>query len=183
MAPFFKEIRVGTPLLYDIDDAEKVASILTERNPANAKRHEHVVFVGHGTEGPATAVYAMFDYMLKANGHDNYHVATIEGYPTIDNVIKTLKRLKARSVKLVPFMFVAGDHAKNDIATEWREEMEKNGIKAEVNIEGLGQITEIQDIFVQHLRHCMNYRERSIMEKKMVYAQPPTTLTTNSLKH
>ena len=28
--PFFKEIRVGTPLLYSIEDAEKVASILGE---------------------------------------------------------------------------------------------------------------------------------------------------------
>ncbi|MGG6498602.1 UNVERIFIED_CONTAM: sirohydrochlorin cobaltochelatase, partial [Bacteroidetes bacterium 56_B9] len=29
--PFFKEIRVGTPLLYSIEDAEKVASILGNR--------------------------------------------------------------------------------------------------------------------------------------------------------
>ena len=29
--PFFKEIRVGTPLLYSIEDAEKVASIIGNR--------------------------------------------------------------------------------------------------------------------------------------------------------
>ena len=38
--PFFKEIRVGTPLLYSIEDAEKVASILWNRYnaPAQSKK-------------------------------------------------------------------------------------------------------------------------------------------------
>lgn len=38
--PFFKEIRVGTPLLYSIEDAEKVADILGNRYnvPAQGKR-------------------------------------------------------------------------------------------------------------------------------------------------
>ena len=35
--PFFKEIRVGTPLLYSIEDAEKVASILGNRYNARHK--------------------------------------------------------------------------------------------------------------------------------------------------
>ena len=56
--PFFKEIRVGTPLLYSIEDAEKVASILGNRYnaPAQSKKatKEHFVLVGHGTYTPST---------------------------------------------------------------------------------------------------------------------------------
>ena len=51
--PFFKEIRVGTPLLYSIEDAEKVADILGNRYnvPAQGKKaaKENFVLVGHGT--------------------------------------------------------------------------------------------------------------------------------------
>ena len=49
-------------------------------------------------------------------------------------------------------MFVAGDHAANDISVEWKGELEKEGLKVSVNMEGLGQIAEIQDMFVSHLR-------------------------------
>lgn len=87
--PFFKEIRVGTPLLYSIEDAEKVASILGNRYnaPAQSKKatKEHFVLVGHGTYTPSTAIYSQMDYMLKAGGLTNFHVGTIEGYPTFDH--------------------------------------------------------------------------------------------------
>ena len=36
-------------------------------------------------------------------------MGTIEGYPTIDDVIRGLESNKAKEVTLVPFMFVAGD--------------------------------------------------------------------------
>lgn len=170
VSKFFRDIRIGTPLLSSVEDAEKVVDILSKRNPADSKKREHVVFVGHGTEGSATAIYSMIDYMLKAKGHDNYHVGTIEGYPAFDDVVRNLKRAKARKVTLVPFMFVAGDHAKNDISVEWKEELEKAGFTVSLNIEGLGQIDDIQDIYVSHLLRCISQRERGIMEKKAEYS-------------
>ena len=59
--PFFKEIRVGTPLLYSVEDAEKVTDILGQRlnasvqQSAKKKGKEHFVLVGHGTYTPGTA--------------------------------------------------------------------------------------------------------------------------------
>ena len=41
-------------------------------------------------------------------------------------------------------MFVAGDHAKNDIAGEWKEMLEKEGFTVSAQLEGLGQIPEIR---------------------------------------
>lgn len=68
--------------------------------------------VGHGTYTPGTATYSQMDYMLKVAGFGNFHVGTIEGYPTFETMLAQLKAAKAKSVTLVPFMFVAGDHAK-----------------------------------------------------------------------
>lgn len=52
------------------------------------------------------------DYMLKAKGLANFHVGTIEGYPSFETMLAQLKAGKTKQVTLVPFMFVAGDHAK-----------------------------------------------------------------------
>ena len=172
--PFFKDIRVGTPLLYSVEDAEKVVSILGSRYnaPAQSKKvaKEHFVLVGHGTYTPSTAIYSQMDYMLKANGLPNFHVGTIEGYPTFETMLAQLKATKAKQVTLVPFMFVAGEHAKNDIAGEWKEALEKEGYTVNTHLEGLGQVPEIQEIFISHIRFGLKHRILDIMTKKAAYA-------------
>ena len=61
--PFFKEIRVGTPLLYSVEDAEKVTDILGQRlnasvqQSAKKKGKEHFVLVG------AWHLYARYCYI------------------------------------------------------------------------------------------------------------------------
>ena len=52
-------------------------------------------------------------------------------------------------------MFVAGDHARNDIDVEWRERLENGGFQVETVIEGLGQIPEIQEIYIDHIKEAM----------------------------
>ena len=156
--PFFDSISVGTPLLYNVEDAEKVCKVLVNRHSANAKKREHVLFIGHGTEGPATALYSQLDYMLHANGHANYHVATIEGYPTQDTAVAQIKAMKGRKVILVPLLFVAGDHANNDISVEWKETLEKEGLTVDVRLEGLGEVPEIQDLYIKRIKEVRSER-------------------------
>jgi len=167
VSSFFKEIRVGTPLLYDAADAQKVASIL-------AKRYENkgeVVLVGHGTYTPATATYAMMDYIFNVEGYTHFHVSTIEGYPTFETLLTQLKRTKAKHLTLVPFMLVAGNHAHNDIAGDWKEALEKEGYQVTVVLEGLGQVPEIQDLFIEHLHFIIKHRMVDIIQKKARYAK------------
>ena len=147
--PFFDSIWVSTPLLYSVEDAEKVCNILVNRHSADSKKREHVLFIGHGTEGPATALYSQLDYMLRANGHSNYHVATIEGYPTQETALAQIMAMKGKKVTLVPLLFVAGDHANNDISVEWKEAFEKEGLTVDVRLEGLGEVPEIQEMYIR----------------------------------
>lgn len=151
---FFEEVRVGTPLLYSVDDCARVCEIMAARHAdaTDAKQKAHVVLVGHGTYTPATATYSQIDYLLSAQGHPLFHVATIEGYPTFDTMLERLKAAKARRVTLVPLLFVAGDHASNDIAVDWREALEKEGLQVECRLEGLGEIPEIQNLYFEHVR-------------------------------
>lgn len=169
MASFFKEIRVGRPLLYSIDDCRKVAAIMAEHYGEAVGKASAVVLVGHGTETPANAIYSQMDYIFDAEGHQGFHVATIEGYPTYETVLARLKHGKIRNVTVVPFMFVAGDHARNDIAEEWRSNLEKEGFKVSTVMIGLGQMAAVQDIYIDHIKQGLHNRPLTPSERKAEY--------------
>ncbi len=163
----FKEIRIGTPLLFTPEDYEATIAAITP----NGMKDGAVLLVGHGTYTPTTAQYAMMDYMLKAKGFNNYVVGTIEGYPSFDDALAQIKKSGSKKIQLMPFMFVAGEHAKNDIAGDWKNDLEKEGYEVSVFMEGLGQNPAIQDIFVEHARFCATHKYLDIVKKKKDYAK------------
>ena len=169
MAQFFTEISVGRPLLYSIADCERTVEVLKSRYSDYAGKDKAIVLIGHGTSTPATAIYSQVDYMFGAAGAGRFHVATIEGYPTYDTTVARLQADKVKKVCLVPFMFVAGDHARNDIDVEWREQLEKDGFQAETVIEGLGQIPEIQNIYLEHIKEAMTAPVMDAASQKASY--------------
>lgn len=57
MAPFFEEIRVGRPLLYSVEDCEKVTGVLASRYKDATAKNGAVVLIGHGTSTPANAMH------------------------------------------------------------------------------------------------------------------------------
>lgn len=166
MKSSFKEIRIGNPLLYTPEDYEAVIAAITK----NGAKEGATLLVGHGTYTPATAQYAMLDYMLKEKGFKNYSVGTIEGYPSFDAMEAQVKANGVKKVLLMPFMFVAGDHAKNDIARDWKEELEKRGYEVSLFMEGLGQNPDIQDIFIRHARFMAEHKMVDVADKKKGYA-------------
>ena len=129
------------------------------------------LLVGHGTPDPATASYAMFDYMLKAEGHPEYHVGTVEGYPEYEDALRLLKNGKSKTLTLAPLMFVAGDHAKNDIAGEWKENLEKQGYKVNLYLKGLGENPTVQQLFIQHARFAAGHKAVDMATRKKGYMQ------------
>ncbi len=169
MVPFFKEVRVGNPLLYTIEDCLEVEKIIAERHAGQVGKNSAVVLVGHGTSTPANAIYSQMDYIFKAEGDTHFFVATVEGYPTYETTLSQLKADKIKNVTLVPFMFVAGDHARNDIDGEWRENLEKEGFKVNSIIEGLGQIPEIQNIYINHIKAGLKERPLTPVERKAAF--------------
>lgn len=167
MRPLFKEIRLGMPLLYSPEDYKQVIDCLAEKG----QEKTFTILVGHGTYTPATSQYAMLDYMLQAEGHTDFAVGTVEGYPTFDNAISRAQaKKKIKQVQLIPFMFVAGDHAKNDIAGDMKEALEKKGYKVSLRMEGLGENPAIQQIYIDHINFIIKHKQIDIVDKKKEYA-------------
>ena len=163
----FKEIRIGKPLLYGKEDYEQVIDALMPSLPAQGA----IALVGHGTYTPITAAYTMVDYMLKAKGYTHVHVGTIEGYPAFEDALRMLKAGQEKTVTLVPFMFVAGEHAKNDIAVDWKNDLEAEGYTVNVYAKGLGENPAIQDLFIERIKFATTHKLLPINEKKKEYAK------------
>lgn len=159
MAGGFKKVSVGLPLLSSREDMERVAKALLEDLAADRKKVDAMLFMGHGTEShPAdTAYVAMHDVLNSLD--PGAHLATVDGSRKLDAVLPELKDRKAGRVLLVPFMLVAGDHAKNDMAGDgpesWKSILKHQGIEADALLEGLGENQQIVDIWLDHLRAAL----------------------------
>ncbi|HXK78278.1 MAG TPA: sirohydrochlorin cobaltochelatase [Oscillospiraceae bacterium] len=153
---YFSKLVMGDPLLTTEEDYENVISAVMSTIPEAGSTDTAVVFMGHGTEHFANATYSELEYMLHAEGYENTFVGTVEGYPTIDNVIAAVTAYGANKVVLYPFMIVAGDHANNDMAGDeadsWKSAFEAAGFEVECKIQGLGQNEGVRTMEVEHLQ-------------------------------
>ena len=151
----FSEIKVGRPLLYSVDDCRKMIAVIGKNLAADKTidvGRMQVVLVGHGSDSPANAMYSQLDYLLKDEGKQEWHVGTIEGYPTIENVERQLRKSKTKRVVLVPLLYIAGNHQKEDINGVWKEELQKQGYKVSVLGKGLGEMPEVQEMIIERIK-------------------------------
>ena len=123
------------------------------------------VFMGHGTSHTAKVSYSQMQAQMKDLGYDNVFIGTVEGEPeetACEEVIKAVSEAGYKNVILRPLMVVAGDHANNDMAGDdddsWLSlfaASEKFEI-LHVQIEGLGRISDIQKLYVEHTTEVIN---------------------------
>lgn len=164
----FKEIRTGSALLSTPEDYKAVAKIIN-KEVGELADDEAVVLVGHGTHDSGNAAYPAMDYTAKSMGY-KFYVGTIEGFPEFDDVVRGLKKDNIKKVILMPFMFVAGDHANNDIAVDWKEELEKEGFTVEVKLTSLGMMENIRKMFIEHAKFMLENKKEDMITKKLFYS-------------
>ncbi|HJA67584.1 sirohydrochlorin cobaltochelatase [Lachnoclostridium sp. An169] len=152
----FHRIRVGKPLLSSVDDYKKAIHALMAETVL--REGEVLVLMGHGTEHHANAAYPMLEYTFHALGYTQVLVGTVESFPELKNVMTKLEISGKKKVLLMPFMLVAGDHAKNDMAGEedsWKSELEAAGYEVRAMLKGLGEFEGIRRIFLEHIREAL----------------------------
>ncbi len=154
-------VALGKPLLSSRADEMKVLNALSKEFPTDLKKNA-VVLVGHGSPDPkAQATNNAFAQLLHSRYPANVFFGMVEfEKPGKEEVLQKVKRSGATSVKIIPFLLVAGDHVQNDILgsgpESWKSELLKlgnyqiNGVR-----QGLGDHKEIVNIYLEHLDQAM----------------------------
>ena len=178
----FESVQVAEPLLGEVGadatvinaDKKAVAEILTAEavktagyDSLDAAKEDGTafVFMGHGTSHTAKVSYSQMQTQMQELGYDNVFIGTVEGEPeetACEAVIDAAAEAGYTKVILRPLMVVAGDHANNDMAggdeDSWLSMFKASGKfdSVDTQIEGLGEIEGIQQIYVEHTADAMN---------------------------
>jgi len=158
----FERLVISDPLLVEDTDYESMVTVLSEETKAYDKEDTAVIFMGHGTEHEANAVYGKLQEAFVHAGHNNYIIGTVEAEPSLDDVVVTAKAQGVKKLVLFPLMLVAGDHANNDMAGDkedsWKNVLTKEGFEVQCVLRGLGEYEGIRQMFVNHAAVAMSQR-------------------------
>ena len=147
-------LKIGAPLLIADEDYIRLVQVMAEQTAAYRCSDTAVIFMGHGTEHPANSTYAKLQTFFHQAGYENCLVGTVEGTPTIEDVVESLKPLDVKKAVLLPLMLVAGDHAKNDMAGDeedsWKSILTAAGYEVTCVLDGMGQYPGVRSMIVDH---------------------------------
>ena len=144
--------KISKPLLANDEDFEKVVN---DEEFNSTEGNDAIVFMGHGSESAADETYQRLQEEYVKAGKDNIFIATVEGQVTIEDVIQKLKGRGLKKILLKPFMIVAGDHAKNDMASDeedsWKTILQNEGYEVTPLLKGMGEYEFIRKMFMDKL--------------------------------
>ena len=172
----FESVSIAEPMLGEVGsdatvinaDKEAVAKAITAAAVADAGFESldaakdagtAFVFMGHGTAHVAKVTYSQMSTQMQTLGYENVFIGTVEGEPeetACEAVIEAVKAAGYTNVVLRPLMVVAGDHANNDMAgsedDSWKTMFEAAGFTVDCQIAGLGEIADVQALYVAHTK-------------------------------
>ncbi len=176
----FESVSIAEPMLGEVGsdatvinaDKEAVAKAITaaavseagfESLEAAKDAGTAFVFMGHGTAHVAKVTYSQMQTQMQNLGYENVFIGTVEGEPeetSAEAVIEAVKAAGYTNVVLRPLMVVAGDHANNDMAgsddDSWKTLFEAAGFTVDCQIHGLGEIADVQALYVAHTKAAID---------------------------
>lgn len=154
----FQSISFGAPLLTSESDNEAIVEAVASEFSWMSCR-DALVLMGHGTTHYANTVYAALDYRFKDMGYKNIFLGTVEAFPSMQSLMRMVKQFQPERVILAPFMIVAGDHARHDMAGDdpdsWYNQFLSEGFKVECVMKGLGEYEGVRELFVSHAKEAI----------------------------
>ncbi|MEW6349990.1 MAG: sirohydrochlorin cobaltochelatase [Thermodesulfobacteriota bacterium] len=159
-----KHIVVSRPLLSSRSDFERVMQALLREIPKSRKPDEAVIFMGHGSEHhPSDVAYAAMNYWF-GKAEPNVLVGTVSGEPKLEDFLPELKKKGVKKAYLLPFMSVAGDHARNDMCGDepesWKSILKKAGIESQCILKGTAEMPDIVSVWIDHMKAAFSLLPR-----------------------
>lgn len=152
-----ERLTVTTTLLENQRDCETIVPILQDM--LSFKPDVEYILMGHGTEADANIRYEQMNEAFVKAGLTNVRIASVEAKPDIHDALRRLNKIRHQrtvySVVVQPFMVVAGDHAKNDMAgleDSYVTRLRKAGFQVEAVIKGLGEYPQFRKIYLEKIK-------------------------------
>lgn len=147
------EVKMGKCLMTNDADLDAMIDLLHRAYPT--EDDTVLLLMGHGTDHSANDLYLRLAEKMRARKDFTMRLCTVEGKPDFDDAVEELLSLPQRKVTLAPMLFVAGDHAKNDMAGEEPDSLhcllEAKGFQVHCRIQGLGELEEVRQHYVKNL--------------------------------
>lgn len=155
---------VSWPLLSSRENMVAVTKALLKQVPKERQPGDAVVLMGHGSEHhPGDAVFAAMNY-YSTTIDPNLFIGTVEGNPTLDDIIPKLEEKGIKKVYLMPFMAVAGDHARNDMcgkeADSWKSMLQDRGFEVTCVMKGTAENPAIVEVWLDNIRKAHSHFEQ-----------------------
>lgn len=142
------KLSLSLPLLSDQASMEALVKALDPQTST--------VYMGHGSDHVADRSYEELEEVFRKLGYEDVFIATVEGSRSLEDILPKLKKKQYGKLELRPLMLVAGDHAINDMASDgedsWKSILEDQGFELEIVLEGLGQNSQVAEIFLNKLK-------------------------------
>ena len=155
------KVALGKPLLSGEADAVRTLAALGKDFPPDLQKTA-VVLVGHGSpDSKGEQAYLAFEKLLRSRyPGQNVYLGMVSGKPGRDEALAQVKRSGATSVRLVPFLLVAGEHVNTDILGDgpesWKSRLLAQGrYRVEGWRRGLGYNDDIIKIYLDHLQEAL----------------------------
>ena len=166
--PCFEKMAIGKPLLTSEEDFRFMARTVLAHLPDPGEKTA-VVLMGHGSDAPSNAVYRKMENYLRQEGALHHYFATVEGEPLIEDILPLLREKRYEKIILSPFMVVAGRHAVKDLAGDtensWKGILLKEGFRIETVLHGIGEWSEVQELFADHAAAAIKEGQAGKTEK------------------
>ena len=153
------KVALGKPLLSSKEDQERVLQTVAQTFPKDLK-DTAVVLMAHGSPAPeGEKAYIAFDRLLRSR-YQNVFLGAVEHQPAKEEAFEAVKKANPATVVLMPFMFVAGEHAAKDMLGDdpesWKSELLKQkAYRIEGIKKGLGYQDGIIAIYLDHLAKAL----------------------------
>jgi len=153
------KVALGKPLLSSKEDQERVLQAVAQTFPKDVK-DTAVVLMAHGSPVPeGEKAYEAFDRLLRSR-YQNVFMGAVEHKPAKEEAFEAVEKANPAAVVLMPFMFVAGEHAAKDMLGDdpesWKSELLKQkAYRIEGIKQGLGYQDGIIAIYLDHLAQAL----------------------------
>lgn len=143
----YRDITISKPLLDTTDDFVRLSGLFTRPDDETC-----VLLMGHGVKGKHNEMYERLSTYLS----DGVFVACMDGSPSLAELLPRLLATSKRKILLVPFLLTAVAHVHTDMLGDdnnsWKTILTRAGFTVNGTTSGLGQIPEVQRIFVEKVR-------------------------------